>query len=157
MSVLTQGGESNFTGGMLESVVELHFKKRGIPGFDYGDDGDTRQLFDPTVYVRRVPYRSIYGCRSVSEFVLYHQERRIRIECRTQESSGSVDEKLPFLFWNARDTMPEQEIWVIIHGNGARVGAVEWLRRECAKVTTKSIVVMNLSGFYERLKDVLKG
>jgi hypothetical protein len=71
-------------------------------------------------------------------------------------SAGSVDEKFPYLFLNARDRMPEQEVWIILHGEGARPKAVEYLKRECAQVNTKSILVMDLSGFYAKLKDLLK-
>jgi PD-(D/E)XK nuclease superfamily protein len=157
MTTLTQGGESVFNGRWLEQVVELEFKNRGFPIVDYAVDLGNGHLFLTAMAVRRVPYTSIYGCQSVSEFVLYYRGRAIRIECRVQETAGSVDEKFPYLLMNARDRMPEREVILLMHGEGARSEAVDWLRRGCRAATdVKSILVMDVSEFRKWLRDLIK-
>lgn len=158
LRTLTQGGESNYNGRWLEANVEWHLKARRIPLADYReDDASTRDMFRESLAVRRVPYTSIYGCRSTSEFVLYNYDRATRIECRVQETPGSVDEKFPYLFENARDRMPEREVILLIHGTGARPEALEWLKRKCSEVESKMIQVFNLSEFNQWLRMSIYG
>ena len=52
----------------------------------------------------------------------------IRIECKWQQSNGSVDEKFPYLYLNCIEAMPEKEIVIIVDGGGAKVGAITWLQ-----------------------------
>lgn len=52
----------------------------------------------------------------------------IRIECKWQQSAGSVDEKLPYLYLNTIEAMPEKHIVIIIDGDGFKEGAKKWLR-----------------------------
>jgi hypothetical protein len=85
---------------------------------------------------------------------LQFYERRIRIECRVQENSGSVDEKYPYLFWNARDYMPEPEVILLLHGEGPRPQALSWLRRECKAVDTKVIRVYGISEYRDWFKKL---
>lgn len=115
MQLSSQGRESNVSGQFLENIVATEFQARGIPMFDSEPErrhnGDwVTQCF----VVRNVPYVSIYGSSSRSEF-LYRDSalgHDIRIECRWQQVPGSVDEKLPFLYMNAVQAMPEPEIWL---------------------------------------------
>ena len=69
---------------------------------------------------------------------------RIRIECKYQQSAGSVDEKLPYLFMNFTQSIPEEEAIIVIEGNGFKVGAKEWLRKKCAGT---KVSVMSLEEF----------
>ena len=78
----------------------------------------------------------------------------IRIECKWQQVSGSVDEKLPYLYLNTIEAMPEKEITIIIDGDGWKKGAIEWLKQAVTKkkYTTKNnkkkkIQVMSLVEF----------
>ena len=59
---------------------------------------------------------------------------RIRIECKWQQSSGSVDEKLPYLFLNAKDCMPEKDIMIIIDGKGWKIRCYSLVKRNCKKL-----------------------
>jgi SepF-like predicted cell division protein (DUF552 family) len=54
---------------------------------------------------------------------------KTRIECKWQQTAGSVDEKLPYLYLNTIEAMPEDQIMIIIDGAGWKKGAVDWLRR----------------------------
>ena len=105
----------------------------------------------------RIPYNSIYTPHEGhTEFLLVSDRYgfKIRIECKWQQSNGSVDEKLPYLYLNCIETMPENHIIIVIDGNGWKKGAVEWLKTAVAtkKYTTpqnagKLIQVLNLQEF----------
>ena len=92
---------------------------------------------DMNLLWKNVPYVSIYGTNCRSEFVLNYNDRKIRIECKYQESSGSVDEKLPYLMMNFTREVPEDETIIIIEGDGFRPAAVSWLRESCINTKCK--------------------
>ena len=78
----------------------------------------------------------------------------VRIECKWQQSSGSVDEKLPHLYLSAVDAIPEDNVIILIDGNGFRDGAIAWLRNAVKKrlyiseeKNNKNIMVMNATEF----------
>jgi hypothetical protein len=80
----------------------------------------------------------------------------MRIECKWQQSSGSVDEKFPYLYLNCIEAMPEKQIMIVVDGNGARSGAVSWLKDavKYKKYTTgankdKEIMVFSLMEFIQ--------
>ena len=101
--MIIQGAESNHTGGRLERAIELEFKSRGIPVFEYAVKGENGDFFSNRFLLKHVPYTSVYGCSCSSEFVLRDFfGGDIRIECRWQESTGSVDEKYPYFLENAK-------------------------------------------------------
>jgi len=51
-----------------------------------------------------------------TEFLLKSKEYNfnVRIECKWQQVSGSVDGKLPYLYLNSIEAMPESNIIIII-------------------------------------------
>ena len=153
---MSQGGDSNRSGQFLEQAIENEFKRRGVKVFAYIDKGDNGDIFEPAFLLKNVPYTSIYGCKSRSEFVYrdFRLHSDIRIECRWQQSNGSVDEKLPYLLENAKQAMPEQEIWLIVDGGGARDLAVDWLKRQAAQVAAKTIRVLTVPEARQRIKYV---
>lgn len=133
-----QGAAANESGKTLEDFVRLTFNVNGVPTKGTGK-AQTRFI------EKNVPYTSIYGSTSRSEFVYrdLKNNRHIRIECRFQKVKGSVDEKMPYLFFNARDAMPEKEVWLVVSGGGAREKAVAWLKAAVAQVVGKTIRVMD--------------
>ena len=144
---MTQGYEANHSGKFLENIVQREFESRGFIVRDYGSDADNLDMFAPRILVRGVPYISIYETDSRSEFVVTEYNRKIRIECKWQESSGSVDEKFPYVIDNAAEAMPEREILILHGGGGARDGALSYLKRKAALVTHKKIWVLNINEF----------
>jgi hypothetical protein len=150
---MKQGAESNLSGSFLERTIELEFRARGIPIFNWSKKGEGGDLLADRFVLRGVPYTSIYGCDVCSEFVYRHfSGRDIRIECRWQQVSGSVDEKFPYLFMNALKAMPENEIWTVIDGGGARQAAIDWFRRECSQVSSKQIRPLSLTEARQMIK-----
>lgn len=155
----TQGAESNLSGQFLERAIEHEFHVRGVGAYYFSSQGDNGHLFASHFLLKRVPYTSIYNTRSFSEFVYRHFASGIsvRIECRWQQCAGSVDEKLPYLFLNARDAMPEPEVWLVIEGGGARTRALSWLRSQASRTDKSKIIrVFDLPGVRRGIKDLLK-
>lgn len=145
-----QGTTANHHGHTLEETVLRVFTRYGFricKARDYhGEEGD--------ILLRDVPYTSIYGHTGKTEFVALSTSRqmRIRIECKWQQSTGSVDEKFPYLYLNCIYAMPEPEIILLIDGGGYKQGALDWIRRAVQKrlfqeTREKDIRVCNLGEF----------
>lgn len=85
----------------------------------------------------------------MTEFLAVSASRglAIRIECKWQQSQGSVDEKFPYLYLNCIQAMPEREIILLIDGNGYKPGALAWLKQAVASQDAKLIHVFNLVEF----------
>lgn len=122
-----QGGAlANRQGNILEQQVRQAFASHGFREVAFAEyeklaSGSTLPGVPvPDLLVRRVPYQSIYGHRGVTEFLAVSASRglAIRIECKWQQSQGSVDEKFPYLYLNCIQAMPEREIILLIDGNG---------------------------------------
>lgn len=108
--------------------------------------------------LKHVPYNTIYGENGYMEFLLLsnRQKLKIRIECKWQGSLGSVDEKLPYLYLNLVERIPENEIIVIIEGKGMKKGAIPWLKHVIGEKRyvyqtnhAKQIRIMNWDEFHD--------
>lgn len=100
------------------------------------------------------PYKSIYGITSSkNEYVIVDGEKHIRIRSSFQTSSGSADEKYPFMLLNAIYAYPEQEVILLIDGGGYTPNARKWLKDRIDenwlgyRNTGKTIHLMDLSEF----------
>ena len=155
MITTTQGYEATHSGKFLEETLRRELSARGFLFRTNGNDANTLDMFAPRVVVIHAPYRSLYGCQSRSEFLITDGSRKIRVECRWQEISGSVDEKFPYLLRNAVECMPELEVLILYGGNGARRDAIEWLKREAARITAKRIYVVNINEFPRWVRNEL--
>jgi hypothetical protein len=128
-------------------MVQREFEARGFIFRTYGDDADNLDLFNPRIVVKNVPYRSLYGCQSRSEFLITDESRKVRVECRWQEVSGSVDEKFIGLLRNAIECMPESEVLIFHGGGGARIAAINWVKREASRCGSKKIHIVSTDEF----------
>jgi hypothetical protein len=79
----------------------------------------------------------------------------MRIECKWQQVSGSVDEKLPYLYLNSIEAMPELSVMILIDGAGWKAGAIQWLKDAVKQKRytneqniTKEILIFNLTEFF---------
>lgn len=150
-----QGGLANNQGKVLESNVISTLQQKGFTVMPYNLWEKNPALFSAELLLTNVPYDTIYGHKGKTEFkILSARYGEYRIECKWQQSSGSVDEKFPYLYLNCIEKMPEANIIIIIDGEGAKPGAVEWLRRAAGrKLYThetnrdKNIMVLSLAGF----------
>jgi hypothetical protein len=155
---MTERGTRAFKSGKeLERSVEQLLNGKGFEVLYYSKWKKTGCLIDE-ILLKNVPYETIYGENGYMEFLLksVKHKREIRIECKWQASPGSVDEKLPYLYLNLVEKIPEKEIIVIIEETGMKKGAVPWLKKAVAEKkytdnhTHKKVIrVMNWDEFSE--------
>ena len=119
---------ASVSGREFEDRIQTLLEERGyriIPRRDWNEAILYREE-DPRIVVLDAPYRSIYGHRTHIEFLLIAGERQILIETKHQASSGSVDEKLPYVYMNALANMPDREFVLVLSGDGWKDGAIAW-------------------------------
>ena len=99
-------------------------------------------------YAKQVPCgTSIYETKRKCDFLVLNKEKfpdGLIIECKWQESAGSVDEKYPFTVFNIlKIGVPTI---ILLDGGGYKQKAMEWLK---SKVTPNSalIGVYNMAEF----------
>jgi hypothetical protein len=129
------GVYANHTGNQLERTVRDLFSAAGFTLMRFRDYENARAgllgaMIEEDLLLSDVPYTSIYGHSGKTEFLALSKRLglNMRIECKWQQSSGSVDEKLPYLYLNCLEAMPEDQILIIIDGEGFKPGAKNWLR-----------------------------
>ncbi len=154
--VIKQGGLANSSGNTLEKMVIATFESKGFEVVMYRKWITNQEKYSQELLLRNVPYETIYGHNGNTEFLIKSEryDLDIRIECKWQQSSGSVDEKFPYLYLNCIEKMPESTIIIIVDGGGAKLGSVEWLKAAASSSRywkddepKKQILVMDLQGF----------
>ena len=145
----TQGGKAAGNGMTLESVITSILDSKGFEETDqiFRDDECHKK------YERNFVYETCYtqfGAKTRSELAFYYRDfGLVRIECKWQQTGGSVDEKFPFMLENAKIENEDVVIFVI-DGGGYRMAALEWLKEACEVETVKSdkpILCMNITEF----------
>ncbi|MEA5502983.1 PD-(D/E)XK nuclease superfamily protein [Halotia wernerae UHCC 0503] len=152
---MTQGARAVTSGNVLEKTVE-----GALLGHKYvqvGFDLPKKQRFEWLVSSKSITKRyakqvyigeGIYGSDIYVDFYIIGSasiSSGLIIECKWQQTSGSVDEKLPYLNLNIQKCYPTQAL-VLIDGGGMKVKAISWL---AAQVTENQnlLAVHNLSSF----------
>lgn len=83
-------------------------------------------------YIRDAPYPSVYRHGARMEFCARNlilrgkTYGRANIECKYQESGGSVDEKFPYVVLNALVSDADTTV-VVLGGHAFKKGAIDWL------------------------------
>jgi hypothetical protein len=148
---------SNVTGNQLEVAVKTVLQGKGFEIINYRIWEKNKENYGNELLLENVPFTTIYEHKGNTEFLLKSKKYglEIRIECKWQQSAGSVDEKLPYVYLNAIEAMPESTIMILIDGDGWKQGAIKWLKDavEQKKYTTKElrnkkIMVFNLKEFF---------
>lgn len=144
----TQGAAANRNGKVMEKAILSAFEEHGFRVFRYVEVRDKPSKVDglDRYVLKNVPYTSIYGSsRCRTEYVIHYEDRAIRVECKWQSSSGSVDEKFPYLWRNAVEQYPESEIILLVDGDGYR---------ECARNWLQTMIAENDGDYESRGKDI---
>lgn len=163
---IIQGGSlANYSGSTLEKTIIGTLLSKGFSLVQYRDyanylkkygEQKTVEKYGAELLLRNVPFQTIYNHPGNTEFLLHSKQYNlnVRIEAKWQQSSGSVDEKFPYLYLNCLEAMPESEIIIIVDGGGAKAGAISWLRNAVnkklytdEKTVKKKIQVFNLTEF----------
>ncbi|MGB3573363.1 MAG: PD-(D/E)XK nuclease superfamily protein [Phormidesmis sp.] len=133
--VRTQGGAANHQGKILERTVVPTFESHGFEIVAYSAWIKKPANYGTELLLKNVPYTTIYNQKGRTEFLVKSErfELNVRIECKWQQSSGSVDEKLPYLYLNCIESMPEMDIIIIADGGGMKPGAIPWLKEAVSK------------------------
>jgi hypothetical protein len=154
---MEKGTKSNITGNQLEVAVKTVLTGKGFELINYRDWEKNKEKYGDELLLENVPFTTIYEHKGNTEFLLISRKYnlQIRIECKWQQVSGSVDEKLPYLYLNTIEAMPENSIMILIDGAGWKAGAIKWLRDAIKqkKYTTetnmqKNIMIFNLTEFF---------
>lgn len=118
------------SGPILEKTVKQVLSSKGFEIENYNTWKKDEYKYSKELLLTNAPFISIYGHGGHTEFLLLSGKYNLktRIECKWQQTSGSVDEKLPYLYLNAIEAMPENNIMIIIDGAGWKKGAIDWLR-----------------------------
>jgi hypothetical protein len=155
MPDMRQGGLANSSGNTLEQAVIATLCSKNFRVLYFRDYEKNKEKYGKEILLRNAPFISIYNHNGTTEFLLISEKYNLnlRIECKWQQSSGSVDEKFPYLYLNCLEAMPEKDIIIIIDGGGAKAGSIEWLKNTAknnlynSQNKEKNIQVMNLSEF----------
>lgn len=152
-----KGKSANITGNQLEIAVQTVLLNKGFEIEMYRKWEKNPEKYGKEMLLKNVPFKTIYGHKGNTEFLLLSEKYnlRIRIECKWQQSAGSVDEKLPYLYLNTIEAMPEKDIMILIDGDGFKTGAKEWLRNAVKEklYTTEensdtNVMVFSLAEFF---------
>lgn len=154
---MKKGTKSNISGNQLEVAVKTVLCGKGFELVKYKNWHNNKEKYGTELLVENVPFTTVYGHKGKTEFLLISGRYNInmRIECKWQQVSGSVDEKLPYLYLNIIEAMPEKSVMILIDGGGWKEGAIRWLKDAVKqeKYTkneneSKVILVFNLSEFF---------
>lgn len=118
------------SGGQLEGSVRGVLKGKGFEIVKFREWEKNKEKYGEELLLENVPFTTVYGHKGNTEFLLLSKKYNleIRIECKWQQTAGSVDEKLPYLYLNCIEAMPEKTILILIDGDGWKDGAKKWLR-----------------------------
>lgn len=138
---MNQGTKANVSGAKLEHRVQsMVTSTLGLEAKYF-----SRTKVRDNILLKAVPYTNIYGSdRCRSEFVICKNGRKIRVECKAQHASGSVDEKLPYLYLNFTSSIKEEEAVIVVEGDGFKEGAKAWLKEKCKNT---KVLVFSLDEF----------
>ena len=134
---MTDGSKANKTGKNLERFVEATLKSLGYTHQHnsrriQSEENETRIRY----YMKQVQLgKTIYNTNRKADFVVFHPKlfpNSLIIECKWQQTPGSVDEKYPFLIENIEKA--RLTTIILIDGDGYKPGALEWLRKQEKKI-----------------------
>ena len=142
----TQGGRANRASIQFKQEVEACFINCGYTRFPTRLNLLRMADTETPVYATNVKIgRNIYDSARRCDFLLIHPQKwpwGLVIEAKWQQSSGSVDEKYPFLVLNIRQS--HFKTILLLDGGGYRAGAECWLR---SQVDGNLLHVFNMSQF----------
>ncbi|BAZ25144.1 hypothetical protein NIES4073_60480 [Kalymmatonema gypsitolerans NIES-4073] len=151
----TQGGRANQSGNVLERTVEGTLLGHGyeLIGGNVLKKQRLGYLINSTSLTKRYARQvyigpGIYGTDIYVDFYIIGSATipsGLIIECKWQQTGGSVDEKLPYVNLNIQNCYPAATI-VLIDGGGMKPKAITWLKSQVTQ-NQNLLAVHNLSTF----------
>lgn len=130
--ITSSGSKANRTGNTLERFVQQALDDRDYVEFwNYKKQVfANRKMIGGKQYSKQVPIGdTIYDTERKCDFLIINRDKfpdDLIIECKWQQSKGSVDEKYPYLIYNIiRTGIPTV---VLLDGGGYKQAAMKWLR-----------------------------
>ena len=156
----SSGGRANKSGNRLENFIEHILKQEGYQEFwDHKEQVfANRKAIGGKQYAKQVPCgTSIYETKRKCDFLVLNKEKFpevLIIECKWQQSSGSVDEKYPFTIFNVfKIGVPTI---ILLDGGGYKKEAMKWLKGQ-ADPNRALIGVYNMAEFQTQVNNGLLG
>jgi len=152
MQKISQGKRANLNGRILEDQVIARIKSEGYIEVDKKMQtclnlDNHSALAEGKYFIRQFRIcDSIYGNPYHTDILLLNNvfsRKKLAIDIKWQQISGSVDEKFPYLVENIKTKFPCPAI-LILDGKGYKIGAWKWLK---GQIDDKLIGVYNLSEF----------
>lgn len=143
---MQSGTKAKYTGNQLEAFIYNRLKEKGYKEVDKKKFNAAKYLEQPIFTKQYNVGKSIYDTDLLSDFIIYHPKKHnicLCIESKWQASTGSVDEKFPYLVINIKEKFPCPAI-VVLDGGGYKEGAEKWLR---SQVDDKLLRVFNMTEF----------
>lgn len=140
---MNSGSRANKTGGKLENTIEstlTNYTKINKKQFLTVCLKAKIPIYSRQMYIGD----SIYNTKLYCDFILYHPKKYpqcLVIESKWQQTSGSVDEKYPYLVANIIKL--SYNTLIVIDGGGYKKGAEEWLHKQ----QNDKLQVMNITEF----------
>ena len=144
-------------GNVLEQLVISALSERGYCEFE----NRSSQIFENRLaiggkqYVRHLPVgRTIYDNPRKSDLYIVNRQlfpEDLIIECKWQQTSGSVDEKYPFLVQNIKKT--QIPTIILIDGNGYKPGALKWLKSQVNQDNNSLVAVWSIADFKKNISE----
>jgi hypothetical protein len=128
----SSGKKANNTGSSLERFIQQALFERGYVEFwnHKKQVFSNRKTLGGKQFAKQVPIGdTIYATTRKCDFLVINRDKfpnDLIIECKWQQSAGSVDEKYPFLIFNIiRTGIPTV---VLLDGGGYKEAAMKWLK-----------------------------
>ena len=154
------GSHANRTGNRLERFVEEALKEHKYVEFwnHKKQIFENRRTIGGKQYAKQVPVgETIYGGERKADFLVLNNEKweeGLMVECKWQQSSGSVHEKYPFLCFNIMKTGVPTVI--LLDGGGYPASAEEWLKGQ-ADPKRALVAVWDMSKFQREVNNGFLG
>ena len=160
LGTISSGAFANITGSSLERFVEQKLIEKGYIQFKGHKKQilSNRKTIEGKQYATQVPVgTTIYQSPRKCDFFTFNKSlfpEGLIIECKWQQSVGSVDEKYPFLILNIIKTNIPTVI--LLDGDGYKKLAKEWLKEQVKKEKTL-VSVWNMSEFQKEINNKFLG
>ncbi len=136
-----RGKLANQSGKILEQAVTTALDEKGFTVLAFANWTKNKNKYGNELLLTNAPYKTIYGHKGRTGLLLQSTNHNLkaRIECKWQQSFGSVDEKFPYLYLNCIEAVEEDNVFIILDGDGYRKEAKTWLKQaiENKKYTNK--------------------
>ena len=158
--ITNSGSKANRTGNSLERFVAQALQDRSYQEFwnHKASVFQNRAAIGGKQFVRQVGVGdTIYETTRKADFLIINRDKfpdDLIIECKWQQSKGSVDEKYPFLIFNiVRTGIPTV---VLMDGGGYKPAALKWLKENVNK-NGALIGVWTMAEFQRKVNDGFLG